>query len=44
MTLLLSFYIAKMSPPDEEDIIDNGKDDKGDIDRWENDGGIILEQ
>lgn len=44
MTLLLSFSIAKMSPPDEENIMDNRKDDEGDIDRWESDGGIILEQ
>ena len=39
MTLLVSFSIAKMSPPNEGDIIKPLEDDEGDIDRWENDGG-----
>ena len=40
MTLLVSLSVAKMSPPNEGEIIDTREDDEGDIDRWENDGGM----
>lgn len=34
-----SFSLAKMSPPTENE---NRRDDDGDIDRWENDGGMSF--
>lgn len=40
MTLLARITMAKMTPPTEGEIRDNGGDIDGDIDRWENDGGM----
>ena len=40
MTLLVSLSVAKMSPPNEGEINDNWEENNGDIDRWENDGGM----
>ena len=42
MTWPKSISLAKMSPPTDGEINDNRGDDTGDIDRWENDGGMSF--
>ena len=34
--------MAKMSPPSDGDQLDNREEADGDIDRWENDGGMSF--
>lgn len=42
MTVLKIISLNKMPPPTEGEIHDNRGDIDGDIDRWENDGGLSF--